>query len=104
MFLLNLLTVERTPLFTLDYNVNFRKKVKQSIMKQSRNRFRSFGFLSIGLCALCCALLIIGMTAGIGALTILSKYFEWAGILALVSAAVAFSYVFIRKRKAPACD
>ena len=73
-------------------------------MKPSKNIFKNFGLLSIGLCALCCALPIIGMTAGVGALTVLAKYFEWAGIVALILAAVAFTYAFIRKRKAPACD
>ena len=73
-------------------------------MKQPKNALRNFGLLSIGLCALCCALPIIGMTAGIGALTILSKYIELAGIVALVFAGISFIIVFTRKRNPPACD
>jgi len=74
-------------------------------MDKSKNLFKKFGFISIGLCALCCALPIIGMTAGVGALTVLSKYFEWAGIAALALAVVAFGYYLIRRKTvAPSCD
>ena len=74
-------------------------------MDKSKKVFKSFGLISIGLCALCCALPIIGMTAGVGALTVLSKYFEWAGFAALALGAVAFGYYFIKQKKvAPSCD
>jgi hypothetical protein len=74
-------------------------------MDKSKNLFTKFGFVSIGLCALCCALPIIGMSAGVGALTVLSKYFEWAGFAALVLSIGAFGYYFIRRKSAaPSCD
>lgn len=73
-------------------------------MRKVKNLFKSFGFISIGLCALCCVLPIIGMTMGIGTLTALLVYIEWAGIVAVIVTAILFVIYFLQKRKRHACD
>lgn len=73
-------------------------------MKKTKNLFKSFGFVSIGLCAVCCALPIIGVTMGIGTLTMLSAYIEWAGIVTVIISAVLFAIYSLQKRKKQACD
>jgi hypothetical protein len=66
--------------------------------------FKIMGLLGISLCTLCCAVPFIGVMAGIGALMALSKYIEWAGLVALVTAAVFLVLYILNKRKAPSCD
>ena len=73
-------------------------------MKGSKNYFKSFGFVAIGLCIACCAFPIVGVLIGIGTLSVISKYIEWAGVAALVLAVVSFGIYYAKKRKAPACD
>ena len=73
-------------------------------MKQSKILFKRFGFIAIGLCVACCAFPMIGVLLGIGALSVLSKYIEWAGIGALILAVVSFGIYYYRKMKAPVCD
>ena len=68
------------------------------------NLFKNFGFAGIALCAICCALPIAGAIFGIGTLTVLAKYFEWAGIAAIVLALTFFIVWTVKKKKAPACD
>jgi hypothetical protein len=73
-------------------------------MKESKNLFKRFGFIAIGLCVACCAFPVIGVLLGIGALSLLSKYIEWAGMGALILAVVSFAIYYYKKMKAPACD
>jgi hypothetical protein len=73
-------------------------------MKSAKNIFKNFGFLSIGLCALCCALPLIGVVAGMGSLALLAKYFELAAMGGLVLALAFFGIYLFRKKTAPACD
>jgi len=73
-------------------------------MKKSKKLFKSLGFIGIALCAACCALPIVAVLAGVGTLTALSTYFEWAGIAALVLALGFFGIYFMRKKKVPSCD
>lgn len=97
--------MERTPLFTLAYqHSSSSKRSNKNNMKQSKNPFKSFGFISIGLCVLCCALPIIGVVATMGFLTLLSRYFEWAALGGMILAVVFFGIYGLKKRKAPACD
>ena len=73
-------------------------------MKESKKLFNGLGFVGIALCAVCCALPIVGVMLGVGTLSVLSKYFEWAGIASLALALVFFGIYFARKKKAPSCE
>jgi mercuric ion transport protein len=64
---------------------------------------KTLGFLGIGLCALCCALPIIGIVAGASILSTLALYAEKIAVVLVLSAA-AFGIWFYRKRQAPTCD
>src|SRR5690606_24764281 len=59
------------------------------------------------LCASCCAIPIIGLALGVGTLTVLSRYLEWAGVGAIMLSALFFIMYLIKKRKqqkVPQCD
>jgi len=71
-------------------------------MKDSKKMFKSLGFVGIALCAACCALPIVGVMIGVGSLSVLSRYFEWAGIAALILALGFFGIYYFRKRQTPA--
>jgi hypothetical protein len=73
-------------------------------MKDSKNLFKKLGLIGIGLCAICCLLPLAAVMFGLGALTVISAYLEWAGILAMTSAAVFFVIYYVKKQQAPACD
>ena len=73
-------------------------------MKDSKNLFKKLGLIGIGLCAACCLLPIVPVIFGVGALTAISAYLEWAGIVTMLLAAVFFGVYYFRKRQAPACD
>lgn len=70
---------------------------------------KKMGWIGISLCALCCALPIIGAAIGMASLTALSFYLEKIGILALGIAAFFFWFAWYKKRKkakvcATSCD
>jgi hypothetical protein len=73
-------------------------------MKESKKLFKGLGFVGIALCAACCALPIVGVMLGVGTLSVLSAFFEWAGIASLVLALVFFAIYFTRRKKAPSCE
>ena len=70
-------------------------------MKESKSMFKGPGFVGVALCAACCALPIFGVMLGVGALSVLSKYFEWAGVAALVFALVFLAIYYFKKRQTP---
>lgn len=73
-------------------------------MKDSKNLFKKLGLIGIGLCAACCLLPIVAVMFGVGALTAIGAYLEWAGIVAMILAVVFFAIYFLRRKQAPACD
>lgn len=73
-------------------------------MNEPRKIFKSLGITGIALCAVCCALPIFGALLGVGTLSILANYFEWAGIASIVLALIFFGAQFMRKKKVPACE
>jgi hypothetical protein len=95
--------MDYTPRFIFGTNVKILKKMKTKTNQQT-NLFKNFGFAGIALCAICCSLPIAGAAFGIGTLTMLAKYFEWAGIAAIVFAVAFFGVWTLRKKKAPSCD
>jgi hypothetical protein len=73
-------------------------------MKESKKLFKGLGIAGIALCAVCCALPILGVMLGVSAFSVLSHYFEWAGMTTLVLALFFFIVYYFKKRQAPACD
>lgn len=61
--------------------------------------YKRLGWTGIALCALCCALPIIGTAIGVASLTAISFYLEKIGILTLGLAAFFFWYAWHSKRK-----
>lgn len=62
---------------------------------------RKMDLLGIGLCALCCALPVIGIVGGTGLLAVLSLYAEKIALVLLIISAGLFVYWHYRKKQAP---
>lgn len=73
-------------------------------MKDSKSFSKKLGFVSIGLCAACCLFPITGAMFGLGTLTMIAGFLEWAGIISMFAAIVFFTIFLFRSRKTPACD
>jgi len=66
---------------------------------------KNMGLVGIGLCALCCALPIIGIVGGTGFLAVLSLYAEKIAVVLLIISGGLFAYWQYKKRQAPpACS
>ncbi len=73
-------------------------------MKDSNNVFKKLGLIGIGLCVTCCLLPIAAVAFDVGALTVVSAYIEWVGIVVMLIAIVFFGIYYFMKVKALACD
>lgn len=62
---------------------------------------KNVGLLGIGLCALCCALPIIGIVGGAGILATIALYAEKIAIVLLIISAASFAVWLYRKRQVP---
>ena len=72
--------------------------------KTTTSTAKKMGWIGISLCALCCALPIIGAALGMASLTTLSFYLEKISIIALGIAALLIWFAWYKKRKqAKAC-
>lgn len=72
--------------------------------KTTTSTAKKTGWIGISLCALCCALPIIGTAIGMASLTALSFYLEKIGIVVLGLAAFFFWFAWYKRRKqAKAC-
>jgi len=47
---------------------------------------------------------VIGLLFGVGALTFISDFLKWAGIISMVATLVFLVIYYVRSKKAPACD
>jgi hypothetical protein len=66
---------------------------------------KNIGLLGIGLCALCCALPIIGIVGGAGILATVALYGEKIVLVLMIVSAASFAIWQYRKRQAPpACS
>jgi len=66
---------------------------------------KNMGLLGIGLCALCCALPIIGIVGGTGFLAVLSLYAEKIAVMLLIISGGLFAFWQYKKRQTPpACS
>ena len=73
-------------------------------MKQSKNLFKSLGFLTLSLCALCCAAPIAGIVFTASAMTLLAEYWAPAAVTVGMPVLILLAVGWIKKRKANACD
>ena len=79
--------------------------MKSSVKDSKTTLSKRPGILGIGLCALCCALPIIGTATGIGVLSSIAVYFKKAGLIILVISLGAWAVWFVRRRQViPVCD
>ncbi len=62
---------------------------------------KNLGLLGIGLCALCCALPIIGIVGGAGILASIAMYAEKIALVLLIISAAFFGVWLYRKKQAP---
>jgi hypothetical protein len=72
--------------------------------KEPGKSARKLGIIGLSLCALCCALPIIGLISGAGILSVLALYAEKIAVVLLVLSAASFGVWFYHKRQAPACS
>ena len=73
-------------------------------MKDSKLLFKKLGFASISLCAACCLLPIVGAMLGVGSLSLISGFLEWAGVISIAAAILFFVVFLFRNRKVHTCD
>jgi hypothetical protein len=73
-------------------------------MKDSNSLSRKLGMIGIGLCVACCLFPIAAVTFGVGAITAISAYMTWFGIIPMIFAVVVFGIYYYRKRQSPSCD
>jgi hypothetical protein len=73
-------------------------------MKDSQRLSRKLGMVGISLCMACYLFPIVTVTFGVGALTAISAYMTWFGIIAMILAVAFFGIYYYRKSRAPACD
>jgi mercuric ion transport protein len=69
--------------------------------KQPGKMAKTLGFLGLGLCALCCALPIIGIVGGASILSAIALYAEKIAVVLLILSAAFFAIWLYRKRQAP---
>ena len=62
---------------------------------------KSLGLVGIGLCAICCALPIIGIVGGAGILASIAVYAEKIALVLLIISAAFFGVWLYRKKQAP---
>jgi mercuric ion transport protein len=76
----------------------------ETTSKEPGKMAKSMGLIGLGLCALCCALPIIGIVGGAGILATISLYAEKIALVLLIISAASFGIWFYRKRQSPACS
>jgi mercuric ion transport protein len=66
---------------------------------------KNMGLVGMGLCALCCALPVIGIIGGTGLLTMISLYAEKVAIVLFIISGGLFAFWLYKKKQAPpACS
>ena len=77
----------------------------KTIAKEPGKLAKNMGLLGIGLCALCCALPIIGIVGGAGILATIAMYAERIAIVLLIISAASFAiWQYKKKQTPPACS
>lgn len=62
---------------------------------------KNIGLLGLGLCALCCALPIIGIVGGAGVLSLVALYAEKVALVLLIISSAALAVWLFKRRLAP---
>jgi hypothetical protein len=77
----------------------------ETASKRTGKLAKNLGLVGIGLCALCCALPIIGIVGGAGILATVALYAEKIAIVLLIISVASFAIWQYKKRQAPpACS
>jgi hypothetical protein len=76
----------------------------ETTSKEPGKMAKSMGLIGLGLCALCCALPIVGIVGGAGILATISLYAEKIALVLLIISAASFGIWLYRKKQAPACS
>lgn len=77
----------------------------ETASKRQGKLAKNLGLVGIGLCALCCALPIIGIVGGAGILATVALYAEKIAIVLLIISVASFAIWQYKKRQAPpACS
>lgn len=77
----------------------------ETASKEQGKWAKNVSLLGIGLCALCCALPIIGIVGGAGILATIAVYAERIAIVLLIISGASFAIWQYKKRQAPpACS
>jgi mercuric ion transport protein len=94
--------MDYSPCRILEYSTkNTKKSNMETMTKEPGKTAKKLGLLGIGLCALCCALPIIGIVGGAGILATISLYAEKIALVLLITSAAFFAIWLYRKRQAP---
>lgn len=70
----------------------------ETTKKEPAKMAKTLGFIGIGLCALCCALPIVGIIGSAGILSTISLYADHAALVFLILSAAFLAVWFYRKR------
>ncbi len=82
-------------------NEKYKETNMKTTAKEPGKLAKNMGLLGIGLCALCCALPIIGIVGGAGILSTIALYAEKIAIVLLVISAASFAIWQYRTKQAP---
>lgn len=86
-------------------NEKYKERNMKTTAKEPGKLAKNMGLLGIGLCALCCALPIIGIIGGAGILATIALYAEKIAIVLLIVSAASFAIWQYKKKQAPpACS
>ena len=73
----------------------------ETVSKKSGKWAKNIGLVGLSLCALCCALPIIGIVGGTGLLAMLSLYAEKIALILLIISGGLFAFWMYKKNQAP---
>lgn len=76
----------------------------ETTSKEPGRMAKGIGLIGLGLCALCCALPIVGIVGWAGILATISLYAEKIALVLLIASAASFGIWLYRKKQAPACS
>lgn len=89
---------------SLTINDSSKKTIMQTSSKKPALWAGKMGLLGIGMCALCCALPVLGIVGGTGAMAFLSLYAEKIALALLVISASLFAFWQYKRIQAPTCS
>lgn len=76
----------------------------ETTSKEPGRMAKKMSLIGLGLCALCCALPIVGIVGGAGILATIAVYAEKIALVLLIISAASFGIWLYRKRQTPSCS